>query len=86
MLLTLMPSVQQQVNITCDITVLVSLQAEAEAIGQEMLVLSNKKKKVWIYCDSREPPTQTDIENTDTSEAKGAKDEGVEGIETSLNV
>lgn len=48
--------------------------AEAEAIEQQMLVWSNKKKKVWIYCDSCEPPTQSCRENT---EARGAKEEGV---------
>lgn len=88
-----MPSVQQQVNITCDITVHFSLQVWkendetgelTEAIEQQMLVWSNKKQ-VWIYCDSHEPPTQTGIENIETKDAKGAKEEGVEGIETSLN-
>lgn len=87
MLLTSMPSVQQQVNITCDITVRFSLQVwkendETEAIEQQMSLWSNKKH-VWIYCDSHEPPTQTSIENTETKEAKGAKEEGVG--ETSLN-
>lgn len=54
-----MPSVQQQVNITCGITFLNLQEGQWWDDGtraQQMLVWSDKKQ-VWIHRDSSEPPT-----------------------------
>lgn len=67
MVLTLMPSLKQQVNITC---VVVAPQLRCKRRGrpgwdeaqqtEQNIGVESCNLKVWISCDSCEPPTQTE--------------------------